>query len=484
MFLKQKNIQLFSEKLSALIRGLSKYELNALRKFLHSPYHNERVDIRIFFDCLDNAIRKGPSALGGLDREVVWSAMHPGVPFDRMQFRRVASELTRLVLRFMVLEHMSSDPYVEGLVLQSVLAKSGLEKHLSGIERALEAGLWGDGEILDASGVYEARYRMCWNLFSRSTGTLDTEGYGWRLTRADGALDSYYALQKLKLYLGYLVYSRMRRSPEALPVMAGVEAYLAASDVSDRPLLGLFLGAVRCMECFDEEAHYRDFVGMLARHGMGIGSEDRRELYQFAQNYCAFKINQGHTSYYREVFQLYQMLLDSGILLADGQLSEGLYKNITTAGLRVGAYDWVEGFISDYTEKLPPQIRENARIFNLANLYSHQKQHGKVIELLRHVEYSDVVYALSAKLILVRTYYESGEWAALDSLLDSFRVYLQRNKLISKSVKRAYLHFLRFVRCLTRVRPGDAAGLAALRAEVAACEPVMSKKWLMEQVGG
>jgi hypothetical protein len=474
---------LVSEKLSVLIRGLSKYELNALRKFLHSPYHNERVDIRAMFDCLDGAVRKGPAALSTLDREAVWEIMHPGLPFDRMQFRRVASELTRLVLRFMVLEHLGSDPFVENLVLQSVLAKSGLEKHLSGVERGLEAGLWGDMDILESSGVYEARYRMCWNLFIRSTGTLDTDGYGWRLSRADGALDDYYALQKLKLHLGYLVYSRMRRLPGPQPVMSGVEAVLADGDISKRPLLGLFLGAVRCMDCFEEEEHYRDFVGLLGRRGMEIGSADRRELYQFAQNYCAFKINQGHTSYYREVFELYGMLLDAGILLADGQLSEGLYKNIITAGLRVGAYDWVEGFISDYTEKLPARIRENARIFNLANLYSHQKQHDRVIELLRHVEYSDVVYALSAKLILVRTYYETGEWSALDSLLDSFRVYLQRNKLISKSVKRAYLQFLRFVRRLTMLRPGDAEAFASLRAEVAACEPVMSKKWLMEQVG-
>lgn len=472
-----------SEKLSALIRGLSKYELNALRKFLFSPYHNERTDIRVMFECLDGAVRKGPTALDSLEREAVWERMYPGLPFDRMQLRRIASELTRLVLRFMVLEHLNGDPYVEDLALQTVLAKPGLEKHLSGIERGLEAGLWGEMDILETSGVYEARYRMCWNLFSRSTGTLDTDGYGWRLSRADGALDGYYALQKLKLHLGYLVYSRMRRSPAPQPVMSGVEAILADGGVSERPLLGLFLGAVRCMEYFEEEEHYRDFVGMLARCGMEIGAEDRRELYQFAQNYCAFKINQGHTSYYREVFELYRMLLDAGVLLADGQLSEGLYKNITTAGLRVGAYDWVEGFISDYSEKLPVRIRDNARIFNLANLYSHQKQHDKVIELLRHVAYSDVVYALSAKLILVRTYYEAGEWSALDSLLDSFRMYLQRNKLISKSVKRAYLHFLRFVRRLTMVRPGDVEALASLRAEVAACEPVMSKKWLLEQVG-
>jgi hypothetical protein len=98
------------------------------------------------------------------------------------------------------------------------------------------------------------------------------------------------------------------------------------------------------------------------------------------------------------------------------------------------------------------------------------------------VEYSDVVYALSAKLILVRTYYESDEFNALDSLVDSFRIYLRRNKLISKSVKNQYLQFLRFVRKLISLRPGDTEELASLCTQIAGCEPLMSKKWLLEKV--
>ncbi|MFN4081945.1 MAG: hypothetical protein ACK4NS_13685, partial [Saprospiraceae bacterium] len=198
--------------------------------------------------------------------------------------------------------------------------------------------------------------------------------------------------------------------------------------------------------------------------------------------YCALKINQGKTEYYRTVFEIFRILIDRHILLEEGRLSEGMYKNIITSGLRVNEYAWVESFIVEYSEFLPDQIRENARLFNLANLYSHQKMHDKVIELLQNVAYSDLVYALGAKMILLRTYYESREYIALDSLLDSVRIYVNRNRQLSRQTKREYLGFLSFLKKISSLRRHDREAALRLRTRIAQSVAVASKKWLLEKV--
>ncbi len=153
-----------------------------------------------------------------------------------------------------------------------------------------------------------------------------------------------------------------------------------------------------------------------------------------------------------------------------------------TISLRVGEFEWAENFIQEYSEYLSPGIRENARTFNLANLYSHQKRHDKVIELLRNVEYNDVVYSLGSKLILLRTYYELGEFLALDSLIDSFRIFLRRNKVISKSLKREYNSFLNFVKKLTTLDSSNPAAIAAFHQRVMSVSSTTPKKWLLEKI--
>ena len=77
-----------------------------------------------------------------------------------------------------------------------------------------------------------------------------------------------------------------------------------------------------------------------------------------------------------------------------------------------------------------------------------------MIEQLQEVEYKNHVYALGGKLTLLKTYYELKEYIALDSLTDSFRIYIRRNKIISREVKQQYLNVLRFVKKLSSTIPG------------------------------
>ena len=105
-----------------------------------------------------------------------------------------------------------------------------------------------------------------------------------------------------------------------------------------------------------------------------------------------------------------------------------------------------------------------------------------MIEQLREVEYQNLVYALGAKLMLLKTYYELKEFLALDSLIDSFRIYLRRNKLISADVKQQYLNVLRFVRKLSSVPPYNRNAINRIREQIDRCKALADKKWILEKL--
>lgn len=471
---------MFSEKLVSLLQTFTKYELNRFRKFLLSPYLNDQEDLTRLFEIANEALRKDETSLSELNKHAVWNALYPKERYDAAHLRRLASDLTQAALRFLVEEARKQDPLAEALELQKVLEKPELQKHLTGVERQISKQL--ETTPGQSTWYYLAQFRLHWNQYNRASKVVATTDFMGKLLPADQSLECFYVVQKLKFYVAWLIFRGFRSTEQELPVMPGFWEHIRQPQFETVPLVSIYQDVILCLAEPNEENHFKNLMAHLEKFANKLAKEDLRECYQIAQNYCAFKLNQGRIDYYPIFFRIIQNTIGLDILLENGQLSEGVFKNIVTVSLGSGEFEWAENFIKEYSIHLPSGIRENARTFNLAYLFFHQKKYSKVIELLRNVEYSDVVYALGAKLTLLRTYYESGEHLAMDSLIDSFRIYLRRNKLISKSLKREYGNFLNGLKKLVSLSSANKHTIRAFEKRLTDTQNIISKKWLLEKI--
>lgn len=471
---------MFSEKLVSLLQTFTKYELNRFRKFLLSPYLNDQEDLTRLFEIVNEALRKDEASLSELGKEAVWKALYPKERYDDVHLRRLASDLTQAALRFLVEEARKQDPLAEALELQKVLEKSELQKHLAGVERQIKKQL--ESAEGQSAWYYLAQFRLHWNQYNRASKVVATTDFMEKLLPADQSLECFYVVQKLKFYVAWLIFRGFRSTEQELEVIPGFWEHIRQPQFETVPLVSIYQDVILCLTEPNEEGHFKNLMAHLEKFASKLAKVDLRECYQIAQSYCAFKLNQGRIDYYPIFFRIIQSVIELGILLENSQLSEGDFKNIVTVSLGSGEYDWAEKFIEEYSIYLPSGIRENARTFNLAYLFFHQKKYSKVIELLRNVEYSDVAYALGAKLILLQTYYESGEYLAMDSLIDSFRNFIRRNKVMSKNQKRAHNNFLNFVKKLTSLNPSDTKAVKKFKQRVMEGASVAPKKWLLEKI--
>lgn len=471
---------MFSDKLLSLLQTFSKYDLNRFRKFLQSPYFNDQEDVTRLFECLNEALRRGNEAVSQLDKPAVWSALYGKKRFDDAHLRRLASDLTLLAQRFMVEEARQKDPLAEAIELQKLLEKPELQKHLSAAERQIEKLL--EQHSGKSTAYYFAQFRQQWNIFNRASKSVATASYTDKLVQADFFLECYYLAQKLKLYISWLLFRGFRVTEREVPVIPGFWQYLENEQFNAVPLILIYRKVIVSFTESENEDHFRALLLLLQQYVKELTSEDLRECYHIAQNYCALKINQGKTEYYYQYFNLIKSMVDQEILLENGQLPESVFKNFITVSLGAGEYAWTEQFIQQYAGFLPPNIRDNAKMFNLAYVSFYRKDYAKVIEYLRDVEYSDVVYALGAKSMLVRTYYEQSEFLALDSLIDSFKIYLRRNKVISKNLKREYNNYLNIIKKLASITSSDKKAISDLRQRVMQTSYNMPKNWLLRKI--
>jgi tetratricopeptide (TPR) repeat protein len=140
--------------------------------------------------------------------------------------------------------------------------------------------------------------------------------------------------------------------------------------------------------------------------------------------------------------ELHHYLLEKEILLNNGKLPEWDFKNIVTVALRAGETSWAEKFINDYKNSLPEEVRENAYCYNKAAYYHSVGRFEEAMQLLQEVDFTDESYQVGSKIILLKSYFEMGEYNAAISLIDAFRRQIERSKTMSAYRKQSNINLL------------------------------------------
>ena len=247
------------------------------------------------------------------------------------------------------------------------------------------------------------------------------------------------------------------------------------------PAIAVYYHGYMALSKPEEETHFFALKTLLGKVNHTFPLHELRDIYLLAVNFCINRINLRQDRYLRELLDLYQVGLQAGAFLDNGQISRFTYTNIALLALRMKEFDWVFRFIEKYKAHLPEAQGEATYAFNLARYYCEISDYDRAMPLLQTIDFDDVLHQLMAKTMLLRMYYETGEMNALASLLTSFGVFLRRKRQVAEQQKTAYLNTIKFVRKLTALRPGDRKLRAALREEIRQTALVAEKDWLLER---
>jgi hypothetical protein len=464
-------------KLVEILGFLDKKETGRLLKFLASPYFNTNSLLTRLAEYLISAnvdIRKA----------AVWEHFFSEKPFDDLVLRRTSSELLSLVARFLSLEQFTNSPAQQHVHLLRALREreaQGLYEFFyrksvpSGIDDASELKL-NSQTFLDVY-LLEAE-RNAWLERSANRSGITN------LDASVASLDRFYLFNKLKYACTRLNNRNIMGGDFQDPLIEGLLKQLPASNYGQDVALLIYFRIYQMLSRPEENEHYPLLRKQLSQFALQFTLDEARHLYAFAMNYCIGRINAGEGTYLREIFDLYKEALERKVLLEGDSLSPWDYKNIVVVGLRLSEFEWVETFIRSFRERIPVEHRENAFTYNLAKLHFYKKHYSEVLKLLQKLEYEDVFYNLDAKVMLLKIYFELHEIEALDSLIESFRTFLRRNKLISAAHRTNYLNLILFVKKLSRVGYGDHKRIAKIRADFEATRQIADADWLREKLGG
>lgn len=426
-----------------LLQHFSAQDLHQWRSYLHSP----------FFQVPEKLVRLGsyladcwPEFIPDQTRsEQLHQLIYENEEFQSQQVYDSLSQLLKLAHSFLIHQSISDNSFLQAPILLRQLSSRQAGQQ---IQRQFRSFNSSKSDILshqdDALTKMLVSHEATLWVARQQAREQDKS-----LEKVMHDTDQYYLLSRLKYSCEWLNRSNILPTAEQdsspLKNFPALDAW--PSHYFDEPLISLYRHVFHMLRDEDPAAFFQ-LTDMLHRYGAALGKEEAIGLYAYAQNFCIGMINRGEIRYLQNLFELYSSTLSTGLLLEEGELDHRQYKNIVTVGLRLYKYEWVEEFLEQNKSFLPIKYQENTYVINLASLRYEQKRYHEALALLQQLEFTDVYYQLTARVMMLKIYFEQGEEEALEHLLETFRMFLQRNKEISGYQRQIHLNLVRYTKKL------------------------------------
>lgn len=470
---------MLSKKLISLLESFSKHDLNRFGKYLHSPFFNEKEDLRSLFEIIDQALRSNRSQRARqLDKKAVWKQLHGKEAFDDGRLRRLSSDLTRHAYQYLALIEYQSDPVREQVLLLRWLQRHHLnDKHFNGTIR--KARHLQEKKPLEGATYHYEQYFIEEAQHEHETQSDKKTEY---LEQADYHLECFYITRKLKHFSDALHYKKSGSTQADIEIPQAFLGYVKSKYLSEPSVRAYYLVAQMLMNP-EAENHYRELKEFLREHSEKFRVSELGTLYGYLKNYCIeHKIKEGRQDFLGELFDLVKTLQDKEALSDTGVLDAEDYDYVIKAGMEADAVDWVENFIQQYGGKETKDAKEATGSYGMAKMYFQQGEFQKVVDQLREMKVKKSSHVLEGKLMLLKSYYELEDQLLMSSLTESLRIYLRRNRSVSKKEKEQYHNFLDFVEELSKAIPGDVEAAKKLRQKIERTKKLAEKPWLLEKV--
>lgn len=465
---------MYKSKLITIFKALSTTQKRQFRKWLLSPIHNQHQDVVKLFDFIySKRILNSKS----ISKEQAYQYLYDNAIYKDSRMRHVMSFALEILNNFVSYSQIKKDPFLSDFSLVKAYRELQLDKFaaqsLDKIKKQQE------DKLIKNSAFFLQNYQLEQELFEQIGTQQRTNRIN--LEKITAPFTTLFIIHTLKYACISQTHSNLRKEAYQIPLLEAVLEEVKKGYYDNVDAIMIYYHSYWALTLSDAEKHFIKLKTYLLREQPVLDLIDLKDLYLAALNYCIKRLNIGDEEYVIEALDIYKMGLKTKILLEENKLSRFAYKNITALGLRAKDFDWIRNFIDSYAAFVEPKYRDSYKHYNTAKLYFEQGNQSKAMELLLQVEYDDIFLNLDAKIILLKIYFANKDYEALDSLLDSTRVYLGRKgKSVMSYHQENYKNILRFTQKIISLPPYHKKAKATLVEEIKNIRPLTERQWLLD----
>ncbi len=471
-----------------ILSTLSKREMRDLGRFLESPLHCKRKDVRKLYSIL--SVHHPDFDGRKLNAESIYSKMYPGKKFSGGVLRKISSELFKACEEYLKFKLCISQPEAELELFNEYIRKDTdrlVEKKQKEIEGAFVKTLKPDQNYL----LLRSRFEMSMINFHLRRG--EQEKAIPRINDQAKYLINYFLIRILNIAHDKEVNRNLFNAEygtdytEEFLHRFNVRKFIEESNIEESTfelITRIFFHLYYAYLEFENDADYQKsselFFGNLSR----ISANDKLNIFLLLENCCTRRIINGREEYLSVVFGLYKKILKD--IYSSGRkikMDVDLFRNIIITGLKLKEYVWVKKFIEKYVNWTDAKFRTSMQNYAMSRLLLETGKHEEALTYLSKVKYEYFLFKNDVRNMLLRIYFELDHYEDAVAVVDSYRHFLSGNKNITELNRRSNLKFIRLYLALFRLKKGiGRSDLSTISSDLSKARYVTNKQWLEEKV--
>ncbi len=461
-------------RLFEVFSALNQQNIKELKKFVASPFVNQREHVILLYSFLVREKKRGQQSP---DRREAFAFIWPNLPYDDHKLRLSMSLLLKAIEQYLVWQKTNEDQVNVKLKLSQAYRQLGLNRHF--VKTITEVQSMQQRQALRHAEYYQNRYSFYLEQYHFNAEQNRMEGL--QLEEVQENLDISYLASKLRQSCLILSHQAIYKKEYDFGMLNAVINYIEDHAYLQHPAISIYYHVYKALTTEGDNDHFSQFKALIFAHQEQFPKDEIRDLFLLAANYCIKQLNRGRHHFAKEGLEIYKEGLKNDILLRNGVLSNFTYSNIVAKAIVTKDFQWAAQFVHEYKTKLEPKHQENSYSFNLAWLEYEQKNYNQALTLLNKTNFTDLLLNIAAKTIAMKIYYELDAFDLLSSHLDAMHIFLHRKKILA-SHKKNYLNTIKYLRKIIDLPLADRQKRPQLQEEISNVAIIAEKKWLLRQL--
>lgn len=464
-------------KVVEALKTFSREEIKQFGGYLSSPLITRRASVSELLEIY----RKYHPEFGdkNFTKEKVFRKLFPGKPYSDEVFRNLNSQLLKHAEDFLSYLNYSGDTHaVKKHLLSELLRRNILSLFEKNLNEALQLLQRSDSRDIDYF-LKSHELLMLKDLYNSYRNDFVKPD----IQSAEKDLIAYFVMKILEIQ-NYIQYEcRLLGIDRSLFLSEKFTDALMKNlpeEIRNMPQVSIHYNALM-LEKTGEKEYYTKLHELVAGHGDLLERPKRYNKYIDLIDYLKRTGSMSDPGTVKEIFDLRREIIEKQ-LFTENFMTNMFFLNMVKSGSRLGEYEWVGQFIKKYHKLVSEDYRNSASHLGYAILYFEMKKFDDAMSHLALVRYEDSQYNLEVRNLTARIFYERNETDMLNDCLNSYRIYVSKNRMLGKPEAHSHAHFISVLGKLSRIREsGKLYKIDELMPEESK-QSFVNKAWIMEKI--
>ncbi|MFN8284118.1 MAG: hypothetical protein U0U67_12940 [Chitinophagales bacterium] len=402
-----------------------------------------------------------------LIKEKVYNKIFSDKKYDKNKLLKLMSVLTKIIEDYIVHARRKANIADEKMQLLFYYHEKHLDKYFNATSKELE-NIINDLPFGSYQNQMKYRYR---ELLSEHQVNLNVRG------------GSYY-------YYRY-VYNELYEFIEAEQLKWENISLIDRINVEETPRQNgpffVILKLINQLFKTEDERYFYDAMAMSKNMLHRFEKNEINEILTSLLNFAILKVNSGFLAYNEQLYQIYNLLIEAGLILNDNKMRPAVYKNYIHLCTKLNKFKEAKSFLEKYKSFLPDDMKEEIYNFNKAYILFEEADYDKALKILLNMKINDVYYELNQRRIIVKAYYElfkndSSYFDLFQSSMNASKKFLYMQKNIPKIYIDCSKNFFRFLQKIEANANADKPGIEKIIKEIDSTANLYERNWLLNKL--